>query len=74
MRERPRGSLEAVCSKTGFQSAPFCGSMENVSPPSLLSRSSSHDGFLACIAGSGNSLLWFVISLLVTANFDNSYY
>ena len=36
--------------------------MENVCPPSSLFRYLTPDGFLICIAGSGKSILWFVIS------------
>ena len=61
-REHPRGSLKAACLKNGCQPVPFSGSMENVRPPSLLFHCSTQDRFLTRKAGSGKTILWFVIS------------
>jgi hypothetical protein len=63
MKEQPPGSFMVVFLKNGSRLLRSCGYMANVRSSLSLSLSTSQ----ACIlvAGSGKSVLWLVISLLL---------
>jgi len=63
MREQPPGSFRVVCFKSGDRRLRSCGYMANVCFRHSLQPSTSQTCILA--AGSGKSVLWLVISLLL---------
>jgi hypothetical protein len=63
MREQPPGSFMVVFLKNGSQLLRSCGYMANVRSRHSLSFSTSQAYIL--VAGSGKSVLWLVISILL---------